>query len=140
MCDLNSLTYYFTKDLEITKDGTSVEIDLVLDAVKQLYNRLDFPSSLVQERSVQAGQTSPLNTVALDPVLIQAALPCPLSSTILPLAAAVAAGSCCLVLLCVATPAINEVLHNIIQEWYGPGGNWHRGCFYSSRKLKTATL
>ncbi|KAJ5660675.1 uncharacterized protein N7484_000047 [Penicillium longicatenatum] len=112
----SGLVAAFSKDLETIEDGASVEIDLALDAIKQLYDQLDFPSSLDRERSVQAGQTSPLNSVALGPVLIQAALPCPLSSAILPLAAAVAAGSCCVVLLCVATPAINQVLHNIIQN------------------------
>ncbi|KAJ5833648.1 hypothetical protein N7474_001959 [Penicillium riverlandense] len=105
----------FSKDLCASEAGTSEEIELSLDAVKRLYEQLDFPSALARERSVQAGQEAPLNPVALGPVLIQAALPCPLSSTIIPLAAAVAAGSCCLVLLCTASPSISQVLYNIIQ-------------------------
>lgn len=54
--------------------------------------------------------------MALGPVLIQAALPCPISSAILPLAAAVAAGSCCLVLLCTESPAVSRVLRTAIRN------------------------
>lgn len=84
--------------------------------MQDLYDQLDFPSFLSKEKSIQTGHSSPLNPVALGPVLIQAALPCPISSAILPLAAAVAAGTCCLVLLCTETPAISKVLRTVIRH------------------------
>ncbi|KAJ5190119.1 uncharacterized protein N7498_009104 [Penicillium cinerascens] len=52
--DLNPLIYYLTKDLETIEDGASVEIDLALDAIKQLYDQLDFLPPGSGERSVQA--------------------------------------------------------------------------------------
>ncbi|KAH8430250.1 uncharacterized protein LDX57_007919 [Aspergillus melleus] len=105
----------FSQDLDISETAASLEISVCLAAVDKLYHGLDFAAVLAQEKLIQAGQSSPINPVALGPVLIQAALPCPLSSTIFPLAAAVAAGSCCLVQLCHASPTINEALSAIIR-------------------------
>ncbi|PLB47648.1 hypothetical protein P170DRAFT_426884 [Aspergillus steynii IBT 23096] len=109
------LTAAFAQDIDISETAASLEINVCLAAVDRLYHGLDFAAVLAQEKLIQVGQPSPINPVALGPVLIQAALPCPLSSTILPLAAAVAAGSCCLVQLCHASPTINEALSAIIR-------------------------
>ncbi|KAJ5240514.1 uncharacterized protein N7469_002105 [Penicillium citrinum] len=105
----------FSEDSEPSQARASEEIALTLDAVEQLYNQLDFPSIMGKEKNAQASHSAPLNSVAMGPVLIQAALPCPLSSAILPLAAAVAAGSCCLVLLCTDSPAVSRLLQSIIR-------------------------
>ncbi|KAI9034804.1 uncharacterized protein KD926_005462 [Aspergillus affinis] len=106
----------FAADFDVPEASAVEEIECALDGVQQLYDQLDFPSALAKERSIQAGRSAPSNSVALGPLLIQAALPCPISSVILPLTAAVAAGSCCLVHLCIEAPEVSRLLYAIIRD------------------------
>ncbi|KAG2419159.1 hypothetical protein HFD88_002264 [Aspergillus terreus] len=92
----------------VTNASASEEVKLSLEAIQQLYESLDFRSTLARERSIQAGCSSSNGLTPLGPTLIQASSSCPLSSVILPLAAAIAAGSCCLV-LCAAVPLSMEL-------------------------------
>ncbi|KAB8231105.1 uncharacterized protein BDW43DRAFT_313430 [Aspergillus alliaceus] len=98
----------------VTNASASEELKLSLDAIQQLYESLDFPSTLARERSIQAGRSSSSGLMPLGPTLIQASPSCPLSSVILPLAAAIAAGSCCLVLS--ATVPLRLELNKIIRS------------------------
>lgn len=82
-----------------TEASAFEEVNYTLSAIKTLYDDLDFPGSLSIEKSIQAGKSAPNNLIPLGPVLISPSPSCPLSSTLVPLAAAVAAGSCCLILL-----------------------------------------
>ncbi|KAE8307056.1 hypothetical protein BDV41DRAFT_72960 [Aspergillus transmontanensis] len=92
----------------VTNASASEEVKLSLEAIQQLYESLDFRSTLARERSIQAGCSSSSGLTPLGPTLIQASSSCPLSSVILPLAAAIAAGSCCLV-ICAAVPLSMEL-------------------------------
>ncbi|KAF7173649.1 hypothetical protein CNMCM5623_005887 [Aspergillus felis] len=96
------------QDPMVSDASACEEIELSLDAIQKLYESLDFPSTLARERSIQVGRSSSSDLTPLGPTLIQASPSCPLSSVILPLAAAIAAGSCCLV-LCTTVPVSVEL-------------------------------
>ncbi|KAJ6023566.1 uncharacterized protein N7446_013931 [Penicillium canescens] len=102
------------QDLYTTEASASDEVISSLNAINQLYEELSFPATLAKERSIQAGKNAPTNLVPLGPVLILASPHCPLSSIIIPLAAAIAAGSCSLVVLNTTSLHTNEKLRKII--------------------------
>lgn len=95
-------------DLSITEASASEEVGLSLETVTKLYDNLDFPSTLVREKAIKTGRRHSNGLTPLGPTLIQASPSCPLSSVVLPLAAAISAGSCCLV-LCANIPLSLEI-------------------------------
>lgn len=103
-------------DLQTTDESAAEELQLALDAVKHLYDGLDFPASLDNERSIKQGASSVENLVPLGPTLIDPAPHAPISSTLIPLAAAVAAGSAVVILAHSSVPAVNDVLRKILRE------------------------
>jgi acyl-CoA reductase-like NAD-dependent aldehyde dehydrogenase len=101
-------------DLSTTEASASDEVIFSLNAINQLYEELSFPATLAKERSIQAGKNAPTNLVPVGPALISASPHCPLSSIIIPLAAAIAAGSCSLIVLNDSSLRTNKELRNII--------------------------
>ncbi|KAF4548394.1 Hypothetical protein D9617_28g065000 [Elsinoe fawcettii] len=96
-------------DLEIvrSKDAAQhVQKQLAVSffAISEQYQALDFPASLAIERKVRDGHSDLSRRQPVGPVLIIPAASCPISSVLLPLSAAIAAGSAILI----ATP-VNEI-------------------------------
>ncbi|KAF5962600.1 hypothetical protein FBULB1_14003 [Fusarium bulbicola] len=92
------------------------EVQLALDSIKQLYDDLDFPSTLAKEKHVRKGASSSRNLIALGPVLIDPSPYSPFLSVIAPLAAAVASGSSAIVLAPPASPNLNTELRILIER------------------------
>ncbi|KAH6997377.1 hypothetical protein EDB80DRAFT_149348 [Ilyonectria destructans] len=112
----SSLIRALNEDLQTTDESAAEELQLALDAVKHVYDGLDFPASLANERSIKQGASSVDNLVPLGPTLIDPAPHAPVASTLIPLAAAVAAGSAVVILAHSSVPAVNDVLRKILRE------------------------
>ncbi|KAF5675988.1 hypothetical protein FCIRC_7219 [Fusarium circinatum] len=103
-------------DLQTSKASAADEVQLALDSIKQLYDDLDFPSTLAKEKHVRKGASSSRNLIALGPVLIDPSPYSPFLSVIAPLAAAVASGSSAIVLAPPASPNLNTELRILIER------------------------
>ncbi|KAF7552185.1 hypothetical protein G7Z17_g4505 [Cylindrodendrum hubeiense] len=103
------------KDLQTTEESAAEEVRVVLDAVKYLYDSLDFPGTLAGERSVKKGSSGG-TLVPLGPTLIDPSPYAPVSSSLIPLAAAIAAGSGAIVLAPRAAPSTSAELKKIIED------------------------
>ncbi|EWG51755.1 hypothetical protein FVEG_10644 [Fusarium verticillioides 7600] len=103
-------------DLQTSKASGADEVQLALDSIKHLYDDLDFPSTLAEEKQIKKGGSSSSNLIALGPVLIDPSPYSPFLSVISPLAAAVAAGSSAIVLATSASDKLNAELRTLITK------------------------
>ncbi|KAH8654344.1 hypothetical protein BGZ61DRAFT_500580 [Ilyonectria robusta] len=104
------------QDLHTTDESATEELQLTLDSIRHLYDGLNFPASLANERSIKQGASLVDNLVPLGPTLIDPAPHAPVASTLIPLAAAVAAGSTVVALAHSSVPAVNDVLRQVLRE------------------------
>ena len=81
-----------------------------------LYEKLDFPGALHKEDAIKKGRNLSSSLFPLGPTLIESAPACPISSVLIPLAAAVAAGNAVVVLLDPSVAGSNEKLRNLIRQ------------------------
>ncbi|KAH6961790.1 hypothetical protein BKA56DRAFT_599163 [Ilyonectria sp. MPI-CAGE-AT-0026] len=112
----SNLIRALNQDLQTTDESAAEELQLTLDTIKHLYDGLNFPASLANERSIKQGASSVDNLVPLGPTLIDPAPHAPVASTLIPLAAAVAAGSAVVALVHSSVPAVNDLLRKILRE------------------------
>ncbi|KAI0973197.1 hypothetical protein F4678DRAFT_40834 [Xylaria arbuscula] len=105
-------------DLVTTEQSVAEEVRQTLDAIKHLYDSLDFPDSLRKERSIKKGNSVLEDLVPLGPSLIDPDPKLPISSTLIPLAAAVSAGSATVVLAPSGDSSLPsvELIRNIVRE------------------------
>ncbi|KAI8315830.1 hypothetical protein K4K59_000768 [Colletotrichum sp. SAR11_240] len=102
------------QELKSSEESAAAELQLVLENIKHHYDVLDFPATLTKEAAVREGSSNMDNGVPLGPTLIDANPFVPVASTLIPLAAAVAAGSAVLVLALSGLPILNTELRRII--------------------------
>ncbi|KIX09653.1 uncharacterized protein Z518_00734 [Rhinocladiella mackenziei CBS 650.93] len=103
------------QDLNSTPESSEQEVNLVLSTIKLLYDDLDLPDALAKEKLIKTGKRLPKRLVPLGPTLIVPTDCCPVSSTLTPLAGAVAAGSPA-VILAPMSPVVRKVLAEIIHD------------------------
>ncbi|KAK4936725.1 hypothetical protein LTR10_022449 [Elasticomyces elasticus] len=111
-----ALTSAIEQDLSVTRANAAEEVRVVLDAVKSLYDELDFPATLRQEQMIKKGSSVSQNLVEIGPSLIEPTASCPLASSLVPLAASVAAGSATILLLNPTTPTTNTLLQKLVHD------------------------
>ncbi|KAF4815597.1 hypothetical protein CGCSCA5_v006983 [Colletotrichum siamense] len=102
------------QELQSSEESAAAELELILENIKYHYDVLDFPATLTKEAAVRKSSSNMDNSVPLGPTLIDANPFVPVASTLIPLAAAVAAGSAVLVLALSGLPILNTELRRII--------------------------
>ncbi|KAH8196605.1 hypothetical protein TruAng_009231 [Truncatella angustata] len=112
--EIKTLKSNIVTDLGVSEPSINEEIRLILEVLKKLYDDLDFPGQLANEKALARGKSLEQNLVPVGPTLIDPCPQFPLSSTLLPLAAAVAAGSAVVILALSQTPATFAIIREMV--------------------------
>lgn len=104
------------QDLNTSQSLATAEVTVVLDTINILYEQLDFHRELAKERRLKNGGRSATFSVPLGTTLIVQLSSSPITSTIYPLAATLAAGNPAIVLGSPGLSFTNDLLEQIFLE------------------------